>query len=95
MKEARGKTRVYMLEDVIYIKFWEVQINLWVGIIKICRVEPSFAEWPLNPREAVLVRSIHPWVFIEYSPRYLVGIGGVCEASGDLCLGRGTQSEMA
>lgn len=47
---------------------------------KLCRVEPSFAEWPLNPREAVLVGSIHPWVFIEYPPRYLVGIGGVCEA---------------
>lgn len=40
---------------------------------------PSFTEWPLNPREAVLVESIHQWVFMEHSPRYFVGIGGVCE----------------
>lgn len=42
-------------------------------------VETSFTEWPLNPREVIIVRPILQWVDFEHSTRYFGRIGGVCE----------------
>lgn len=44
-----------MLEDVIYVKFWEVQINLWVGIINFVEWNPHSQSGPWTPERLFLL----------------------------------------